>query len=165
MTTPNAAEYRTPVQRKAAEAVQMCKCHFCGAAEGEECHVRPAGKPLKFPHQRRMRAYHHRCKSHTDGLDQRSPVGSAGQDRTEGRPVDTTPTIYGAAIDVIAEGVLRDDAHREMSELMDVLRPKHLTAIEILACVAIFRAAKERLDAQQRPPAPVLKLCVSGRTR
>jgi hypothetical protein len=66
--------------------------------------------------------------------------------------------MYGAAIDVIAEGVLRDDAHREMVELMEGLRPKNLTAIEILACIAIFRAAKERLDAEQRSPAPVLEL-------
>jgi|GEM_PF-5617622 hypothetical protein len=148
MTTPNAAEYRTPVQRKAAEAVQMSHCPFCGADEGEECHVRPAGKPLKFPHERRMRAYHHRSKSSTDGPD-RSEVTSN---------LNVTPTMYGAAIDVIAEGVLRDDAHREMVELMEGLRPKNLTAIEILACIAIFRAAKERLDAEQRSPAPVLEL-------
>jgi hypothetical protein len=147
MTVPNAAKYRTPVQRKAAEAVQMCKCHFCGADEGQECHVRPAGKPLKFPHQRRMRAYHHRCKSHTDGPD-----------RTEGRPVDATPTMYGAAIDVIAEGVLRDDVQREVVRLLQGLRPGHLTACELFGLLAILRPAKERLDAQQRPPAPVLEL-------
>jgi hypothetical protein len=148
MTVPNAAEYRTPVQRKAAEAVQMCKCHFCGADEGEECHVRPAGKPLKFPHQRRMRAYYHRSKS------------ANGTDRTtEGRPVDATPTMYGAPIDVIAEGVLRDDAHEEMSQLMEGLHPKDLTALEILAMVAILRGAAVRIDAQQRPAAPVLALC------
>jgi hypothetical protein len=70
-------------------------------------------------------------------------------------------TMYGAAIDVIAEGVLRDDAHREMIQLMEGLHPKHLTACEILAVIAIFRAAKERLDAQQRSPAPVLELVPS----
>jgi hypothetical protein len=148
MTVPNAAKYRTPVQRKAAEAVQMSHCPFCGAEEGEQCHMRPAGKPLKFPHQRRMRAYHHRSKSHTDGPD-----------RTEGLPVDATPTMYGAPIDVIAEGVLRDDAQREMHQLMEGLHPKDLTALEILAMVAILRGAAVRIDAQQRPAAPVLALC------
>jgi hypothetical protein len=74
-------------------------------------------------------------------------------------------TIYGTPIDLIAEGVLRDDVQREMDQLMDDVHPKDLTACELIAMVAIFRGAKERLDAQQRPPAPVLKLCASGRTR
>jgi hypothetical protein len=67
-------------------------------------------------------------------------------------------TAYGAAIDVIAEGVLRDGVQREMLQLMDDVHPKDLTACELIAVVALFRAAKERLDAEQRQPAPVLKL-------
>ena len=31
-------------------------------------------------------------------------------------------------------------------------RPEHLTGVEALAVLAILRGAKERLDAQQRPP-------------
>jgi hypothetical protein len=41
---------------------------------------------------------------------------------------------------------------------MGAMRPEELYGVEILAVVAIFRGAKERLDAQQRPPAAVLEL-------
>lgn len=64
-----------------------------------------------------------------------------------------------ARIDAMAEMLLRDDAYREMSQLMDDVHPKDFTACELLAMVAICRGVKERLDAQQRPAAPVLALC------
>jgi hypothetical protein len=159
MTIPNAAEYRTPVQRKAAEAVQMCKCHFCGADEGEECHVRPAGKPLKFPHQRRMRAYHHRCKSHTDGLDQRSPVGSAGPDRTEGRPVDATTNLDDNDACAVHLWMMRQPALDRLYEIMNRLTPPNLTTLEILALLTVLEPADQRVNAQT---APVLKLVRQG---
>jgi len=41
---------------------------------------------------------------------------------------------------------------------MSALPPEVLTGVEILAVLAILRGAKERLDAQQRQPAPVLEL-------
>jgi hypothetical protein len=69
-------------------------------------------------------------------------------------------TAYGTSIDLIAEGVLRDDVQREMNQLMEDVHPKDFTACELIAVVAICRGVKERLDAQQRPPAPVLELRV-----
>jgi hypothetical protein len=53
---------------------------------------------------------------------------------------------------------LREDAACEVRLLMSALPPEVLTGVEILAVLAILRGAKERLDAQQRPVAPVLKL-------
>ncbi len=41
---------------------------------------------------------------------------------------------------------------------MSAVQPERLTGVEILAVLAILRGAKERIDAQQRTPAPVLKL-------
>jgi hypothetical protein len=57
-------------------------------------------------------------------------------------------TIYGTALDTIGEGVLRDDAQREMYRLMETVKPGDLTACEVIAVLAIFRGAKERLEAQ-----------------
>jgi hypothetical protein len=54
--------------------------------------------------------------------------------------------------------LLREDAAWEVKRLMSALPPELLTGVEILAVLAILRGAKERLDAQQRPPAPVLEL-------
>lgn len=54
--------------------------------------------------------------------------------------------------------LLREDAAWEVKQLMSALPPEVLTGVEILAVLAILRGAKERLDAQQRTPAPVLKL-------
>jgi hypothetical protein len=70
-------------------------------------------------------------------------------------------TVYGTAIDAIAEGVLRQDAQCEMYQLMETVKPGDLTALEVFAVVAIFRGANERLDAQQRPTAPVLQLAAT----
>jgi hypothetical protein len=67
-------------------------------------------------------------------------------------------TRDGATIDAMADLVLRDAALCELNELMGAMRPEELYGVEILAVVAIFRGAKERLDAQQRPPAAVLEL-------
>lgn len=67
-------------------------------------------------------------------------------------------TRDGARIDTVAEGLLRGDAEWEMKQLMSAVQPGGLTACEILAVLAILRGAKERLDAQQRPPAAVLEL-------
>jgi hypothetical protein len=63
-----------------------------------------------------------------------------------------------APIDAMAEMLLREHAQREMIQLMDDVHPKDFTACELIAMVAICRGVKERLDAQQRTPAPVLKL-------
>ncbi|MGB6516183.1 hypothetical protein [Mycobacterium sp.] len=41
---------------------------------------------------------------------------------------------------------------------MGAIPPEDLTGVEILAVLAILRGAKERVDAQQRPPAAVLEL-------
>jgi negative regulator of sigma E activity len=67
-------------------------------------------------------------------------------------------TIYGTPIDVIAEGVLREDGLWEVKQLMAQVKAVQLTACELLAILAIMRSAKERLDAQHRAPAPVLQL-------
>jgi hypothetical protein len=67
-------------------------------------------------------------------------------------------TRDGARIDDLAEGLLRKDAVWEMRQHTAALAPDALTACEILAVLAILRGAKERLDAQQRPAAPVLEL-------
>jgi hypothetical protein len=67
-------------------------------------------------------------------------------------------TIYGTPIDVIAEGVLREDALWEVKQLMGQVKAVQLTACELLAILAVMRGAKERLVAQQRPAAPVLQL-------
>jgi hypothetical protein len=69
-------------------------------------------------------------------------------------------TAYGTSIDVIAEGVLRDEVTEEVKRLLHKVAPKHLTACELFAILAIARVAEERLEAQQRPPAPVLELRV-----
>jgi hypothetical protein len=127
----------------------MFRCPFCGAVPTEGCHVRGATKPLSWPHSRRLDAY----QQH---FDSQSP--SDGLDRTESRRVDAITTMYGTTIDVIAEGVLREDAQGELRRLMDRLKPGDFTAYEILGVLAIFRGARERLDAQQRRPAPVLQL-------
>jgi hypothetical protein len=63
-----------------------------------------------------------------------------------------------APMDVIAERVLRNDAIWEVKTLLTEHAPEDLTACELLAILVILRGAAERLDAQQRPPAPVLKL-------
>jgi hypothetical protein len=67
-------------------------------------------------------------------------------------------TAYGTSIDAIAERVLRDDAQWDVKTLMTAHAPEDLTACELLAILVILRGAAERIDAQQRPPAPVLKL-------
>jgi hypothetical protein len=67
-------------------------------------------------------------------------------------------TMYGAPIDMIADGVLRDDVTDEVKRCLDGMRPMDLTACELFGLLAILRPAKERLDAQQRPAAPVLEL-------
>lgn len=46
----------------------------------------------------------------------------------------------------------------EVKQLMGAIPPEDLTGVEILAVLAILRGAKERVDAQQRPPAAVLEL-------
>jgi hypothetical protein len=72
---------------------------------------------------------------------------------------------YDTPMDVIAERVLREGAIWDVKTLLTAHAPEDLTACELLAILVILRGAKERLDAQQRPAAPVLKLCASGRTR
>ena len=67
-------------------------------------------------------------------------------------------TRDGATIDATADMLLREDAAWEVKQLMGALPPELLTGVEILAVLAILRGAKERLDAQRRQPAPVLKL-------
>lgn len=54
----------------------------------------------------------------------------------------------------MADMLLRDAAMAEVKQLMGAMRPEGLTGVELLALLAILRSAKERLDAQQRPPAP-----------
>jgi hypothetical protein len=73
-------------------------------------------------------------------------------------------TAYGTSIDVIAEGVLREDAMWDVKTLLTAHAPEDLTACELLAILVILRGAKERLDAQQRRASPVLEL-VPGRKR
>jgi hypothetical protein len=63
-----------------------------------------------------------------------------------------------ASIDAMADMLLRDGAVREVKELMSEFPPEHLTGVEALAVLSILRGAKERVDAQQRPLAPVLTL-------
>jgi hypothetical protein len=67
-------------------------------------------------------------------------------------------TAYGTSIDAIAERVLREGAIWDVKTLLTAHAPEDLTACELLAILVILRGAKERLDTQQRPPAPVLKL-------
>jgi hypothetical protein len=67
-------------------------------------------------------------------------------------------TRDGATIDAMTDTLLRDGAVWEVKQLMSKFPPEHLTGVEVLAVLAILRGAKERLDAQQRPPAPVLEL-------
>jgi hypothetical protein len=67
-------------------------------------------------------------------------------------------TAYGTSIDAIAERVLREDAMWDVKTLLTAHAPEDLTACELLAILVILRGAKERLEAQQRPAAPVLKL-------
>jgi hypothetical protein len=69
-------------------------------------------------------------------------------------------TTYDTPMDVIAEQVLREGAIWDVKTLMTAHAPEDLTACELLAILVILRGAKERLDAQQRPPAPVLELRV-----
>jgi hypothetical protein len=49
-------------------------------------------------------------------------------------------------------------ALRELNQLFDDVAPSSLTPIEIFGLLAIMRAAKERRDAKERQPAPVLEL-------
>jgi hypothetical protein len=71
----------------------------------------------------------------------------------------------GATIDATADVLLREDAAWEVKQLMSALPPEVLTGVEILAVLAILRGAKERLGAQQRPPAPVLELVRPRKTQ
>jgi hypothetical protein len=65
---------------------------------------------------------------------------------------------YDTPMDVIAERVLREGAMWDVKTLLTAHAPEDLTACELLAILVILRGAKERLDAQQRPAAAVLKL-------
>jgi hypothetical protein len=67
---------------------------------------------------------------------------------------------YDTPMDVIAERVLREGAIWDVKTLLTAHAPEDLTACELLAILVILRGAKERLEAQQRPPAPVLELRV-----
>ncbi|MGA8332959.1 MAG: hypothetical protein WB777_27305 [Mycobacterium sp.] len=71
-----------------------------------------------------------------------------------------------ASLDSMADMLLRDSAVEQVTDLMSELPPQALTGVEILAVLAILRGAEERIDAQQRQPAPVLKLVrPAGRKR
>jgi hypothetical protein len=55
-------------------------------------------------------------------------------------------------IDATADMLLHGAAVSEVKQLMGAMPPEGLTGVEILAVLAIPRGAKERVDAQQRPP-------------
>jgi hypothetical protein len=59
----------------------------------------------------------------------------------------------------VADLLLREDALREMKQVMSQLTPEGLTGVEILAVLAILRGAKERIDAQRAATGVVLQLC------
>jgi hypothetical protein len=65
----------------------------------------------------------------------------------------------GVTIDVMAYMLLRDTAVCEVKQPMGAIPPEDLTGVEILAVLAILRGAKERVDAQQRPPASSRLTC------
>lgn len=70
---------------------------------------------------------------------------------------------HGVRIDATADMLLLDAAVVEIIELMSKFGPDGLTGVEALAVLAILRGANERLEAQQRQPAPVLKLIKPAR--
>jgi hypothetical protein len=52
----------------------------------------------------------------------------------------------------MADMLLHDRAVWEVKQLMSEFGPQDLAGVEALAVLAILRGAKERIDAQQRPP-------------
>lgn len=57
MTVPPAAYFQIPPEQRAAAAVTMFDCPFCGASRGVACHVRTSAAQLPWPHKRRFMEY------------------------------------------------------------------------------------------------------------
>jgi hypothetical protein len=68
-------------------------------------------------------------------------------------------------IDTITEKLLHDDVVLEVKQLMAKRPPEDLAALDLLAILAILRAAAERLDRPQRSEAPVLALVPARKAR
>jgi hypothetical protein len=68
------------------------------------------------------------------------------------RRMSTEPTVDDVA--QLCAALARDEAR----EIMEEIKPRDLTACEIVALLTIIRPAWERKQAEQRNPAPVLKL-------
>jgi hypothetical protein len=147
MTIPRAA-YQTPAQQRAAAAIERFGCPFCGAAPAGACQVRGAGTPLKFPHLRRINLY-----------DSHFPPKDRQPDRLRQAEVtdSAAPAVRCPSNEVVDKllSVVRPEAIYRVCELMERITPDDLTALEVLAIVAVLESADQRVNA---PTAPVLQL-------
>ncbi|AGB25542.1 hypothetical protein Mycsm_05350 [Mycobacterium sp. JS623] len=116
------------------------KCPTCAAEPNQRCRTRN-NREAAWPHVQRMRS---------------------------GETREQTPTATAANVSAMAATrqevdhllpLVRDAAWDEVTYLMEALGGKRaLTTCEIVALLAVLRPAWERVYAQQREPAPVLKL-------
>ena len=72
-------------------------------------------------------------------------------------PPDRLMTITDPTVDDLAE-LCAALAREEACEIMEEIKPRDLTACEIVALLTILRPARERVRLAQRQPAPVLTL-------